>query len=372
MTGQRTARTRGRLRTGRRSAGPGWARLHRRTRRHRRSGRTGSGRARGSLRCIAGSAAYKNGRRRNGTRRSGSRGRLRPRRPRNACSWRNQRLTRTRKNLAGTRRGRLHRTRRSHRHGRRFRGGRFRRFHGRLHRNRRGNRAARGQRRAQRSNRLRRNGRSSRFSRVALRFSRSRRRGPRDRRHLRNRRHGSHGRTQEGRTRCGRSLRGRRSRGNRSGSRRSNRRYGSRRRHRGGRRRSGTRRRRRGDHRGQRRIGLRFVFMIPAQVGVRIVFHPVADDRRIVPHVVTDQKSKIVVDRTGVGFLVLNAQRGERINNRARLDFKLPCQFVNSDLTHRWRKNIDAPRAYQPRRQRSIRMSVTAPSAMVTDSLPAG
>jgi len=72
---------------------------------------------------------------------------------------------------------------------------------------------------------------------------------------------------------------------------------------------------------------------------VRIVFYPVADDVGVVPHVVPDQESKIVVDRTGVGLLILNAQLREGIDDRARLDLELPCQFVNSDLTHRWRKN---------------------------------
>lgn len=84
---------------------------------------------------------------------------------------------------------------------------------------------------------------------------------------------------------------------------------------------------------------MRLVFDVSPKIGVGIVLYPVPHDAGIVPQAVADQESKIVVDRTGVGLLVLNAQLREGIDDRARLDLELPCQFVNSDLTHRWREN---------------------------------
>jgi hypothetical protein len=99
------------------------------------------------------------------------------------------------------------------------------------------------------------------------------------------------------------------------------------------------RRGRRNRRRWRRGFGRLVVEISAAQVGVRVVFYPVPGDAGVILQVVTDEESKIVVDRTGVGLLVLDAQVWEGVDDRARLDLELPSQFVNSDLTHRWRKN---------------------------------
>ena len=104
---------------------------------------------------------------------------------------------------------------------------------------------------------------------------------------------------------------------------------------------------------------------------MRVVLNPVPGDIGVILKVSTDQESKIVVDRTGVGLLILDAQVWEGIDDRARLDLELPCQFVNSDLTHRWRKKMDT-RRWRPGHDGTLTVTraVTTPSVMVTDSLP--
>ena len=44
--------------------------------------------------------------------------------------------------------------------------------------------------------------------------------------------------------------------------------------------------------------------------------------------------SKVVIERTGVGFLVRNADLGQIVNDYITLHFQFACQFVDSDLTH--------------------------------------
>jgi len=87
------------------------------------------------------------------------------------------------------------------------------------------------------------------------------------------------------------------------------------------------------------------VNVTPAEVGMRVVLDPVPGDAGVILQVVPDEESKIVVDRTGVGFLVLNAQVRESVDDRAWLNLELPCQFVDSDLTHRLEKKIDTRRS---------------------------
>jgi hypothetical protein len=101
-------------------------------------------------------------------------------------------------------------------------------------------------------------------------------------------------------------------------------------------------RRRRGWGRRRRRsrFGRLVVEISAAEISVRVVFNPVPGDTGVILQVITDEESKIVVDRTGVGLLVLDAQVWEGVDDRARLDLELPSQFVDSDLTHRWRKKL--------------------------------
>jgi hypothetical protein len=42
----------------------------------------------------------------------------------------------------------------------------------------------------------------------------------------------------------------------------------------------------------------------------------------------------VVFERTGMGFLLGNPDFGQHIENRFALDFQLPSQIVNSNLTH--------------------------------------
>jgi hypothetical protein len=241
--------------------------------------------------------AHEDGGRRQRTRRRRARLGLRPRSAGNTRARRNQWLTRTGENLTRARRGYLLRgTCRLGRHGGRFRSyrlGGLRRRSGDGRRN----RASGRQRRTQGRRRFRgcrgglRMGVNGRLRRSRGRRGRRghRCRGAHRRRHDRSGSHGGcHRRNRDARYDNRRRQRGRHGRTDSRGSLHDR----------------GRRRGRRSHHRGLRRG----VEVATAQIGVRIVFYPVADDIGVVPHMVPDQESKIVVDRTGVGLLILNAQ----------------------------------------------------------------
>jgi hypothetical protein len=43
----------------------------------------------------------------------------------------------------------------------------------------------------------------------------------------------------------------------------------------------------------------------------------------------------VVIDRAGVGLLFCDSELRQQLEDPVRLDLKLPCQLVDSDLTHK-------------------------------------
>jgi hypothetical protein len=48
----------------------------------------------------------------------------------------------------------------------------------------------------------------------------------------------------------------------------------------------------------------------------------------------TDEFRLVLLERTGVGFLLGDTYFGENVKNGFALDLQLPCQIVDSNLTH--------------------------------------
>jgi len=51
-------------------------------------------------------------------------------------------------------------------------------------------------------------------------------------------------------------------------------------------------------------------------------------------HAPPDLQRYVVVERTGMGLLIGDAQFWQQIQNDVRLDFELSSQLVNANLTH--------------------------------------
>jgi hypothetical protein len=56
--------------------------------------------------------------------------------------------------------------------------------------------------------------------------------------------------------------------------------------------------------------------------------------RAFASHMLADGQREIVFKRARMCLLIVYAQLGEQVDNHGGLDFKLPCQLVDSDLTH--------------------------------------
>jgi hypothetical protein len=55
-------------------------------------------------------------------------------------------------------------------------------------------------------------------------------------------------------------------------------------------------------------------------------------NRALVAEPLLDSDRHVLVDRAGVRLLLLNAELGQQFQYFVRLDFKLACQLVYSDL----------------------------------------
>jgi hypothetical protein len=69
-----------------------------------------------------------------------------------------------------------------------------------------------------------------------------------------------------------------------------------------------------------------------AVIGIAAVLPVMIRDGAFVPEPLFDGDGHVFVNRAGMRLLLLNTELRQQLQNFVRLDLKLACQLVNSDL----------------------------------------